>query len=70
MPGESGYDLIARLRALPAESGGAMPAVALTAYAGAEDANRALRAGFDVHVAKPVQMMDLVRILRGLIQDS
>jgi PAS domain S-box-containing protein len=70
MPGESGYDLIARLRALPAERGGALPAVALTAYAGAEDASRALRAGFDVHMAKPVQMMDLVRILRGLIQDS
>jgi len=70
MPGESGYDLIERLRSLPAEQGGSTPAVALTAYAGAEDANRALRAGFDVHVAKPVQMMDLVRILRGLIQDS
>ncbi|HMI32099.1 MAG TPA: ATP-binding protein, partial [Candidatus Limnocylindrales bacterium] len=70
MPGESGYDLIAKLRALPAEKGGSLPAVALTAYAGTEDASRALRAGFDVHVAKPVEMMALVRILRGLIRDS
>jgi CheY-like chemotaxis protein len=36
----------------------------------AEDASRALRAGFDVHVAKPVEMMDLVRILKGLMKES
>ncbi|TMQ60214.1 MAG: response regulator [Candidatus Eisenbacteria bacterium] len=69
MPGESGYDLIGKLRSLSAEHGGTTPAVALSAYAGAEDASRALRAGFDVHVAKPVEMADLVRIVKELMGD-
>jgi signal transduction histidine kinase/CheY-like chemotaxis protein len=68
MPGESGYDLIEKLRALPAKDGGALPAIALTAYAAAEDVTRALRAGFDAHMAKPVEMRDLVRMLRDLIE--
>ncbi|HEY2923423.1 MAG TPA: MASE1 domain-containing protein [Candidatus Eisenbacteria bacterium] len=67
MPGESGYDLIEKLRSLPVKDGGSLPAIALTAYAGAEDVSRALRAGFDAHMAKPVEMRDLVRMLRDLI---
>jgi CheY-like chemotaxis protein len=69
MPGESGYDLIGKVRSLPAEQGGGTPAVALTAYAGAEDVSRALRAGFDAHIAKPVEMNDLISMLKNLMDD-
>ncbi|HVR69520.1 MAG TPA: ATP-binding protein, partial [Vicinamibacteria bacterium] len=61
MPGEDGYSLIQRLRALPAAQGGQVRAVALTAYAGAEDRARALAAGYDEHLAKPVKPSDLIR---------
>jgi CheY-like chemotaxis protein len=54
MPGGSGYDLIRRVRALPAHGGGMTPALALTAYASPEDRLRALSAGFEAHLAKPV----------------
>ncbi|HEV6968763.1 MULTISPECIES: hybrid sensor histidine kinase/response regulator [Roseateles] len=54
MPGEDGYDLIRRVRALPPEAGGGTPAAAFTAYAGREDAERALSTGYQLHLAKPV----------------
>jgi PAS domain S-box-containing protein len=54
MPDEDGYRLIARVRALGPDAGGAVPAIALTAYAGADDRQRALDSGFDLHVAKPI----------------
>jgi PAS domain S-box-containing protein len=63
MPGKSGYELIRELRARPPESGGNVPAVALTAYAAQEDVSKAKRAGFDAHMAKPVEMQDLARKL-------
>jgi CheY-like chemotaxis protein len=63
MPGKSGYELIRELRARPPESGGTVPAVALTAYAAQEDVSKAKRAGFDAHMAKPVEMQDLARKL-------
>ena len=69
MPGESGYDLIERLRSLPPEQGGATPAIALTAYAGPGDVSHAHRAGFDAHIAKPVEMNDLIRTLEDLMDD-
>ena len=59
MPGEDGYSLMARVRALPADEGGAVPAAALTAYAGAQDRLRALQAGYQHHVAKPVSPADV-----------
>ncbi|HET9931310.1 MAG TPA: response regulator [Polyangiaceae bacterium] len=68
MPGEDGYALIAKVRALGPESGGDMPAVALTAFARGEDRTRALAAGFDVHVAKPVEPAELVLILARLVE--
>ncbi|HZS37031.1 MAG TPA: ATP-binding protein [Polyangia bacterium] len=55
LPGENGYELIRRVRELGEEGGGAIPAVALTAYAGDEDSQRALLAGYQMHVAKPVE---------------
>jgi PAS domain S-box-containing protein len=66
MPGEDGYELIRRVRALPAGAGGRTPAVALTAYARTEDRLRAMRAGFEMHVSKPVELTELVVVLANL----
>jgi CheY-like chemotaxis protein len=63
MPGADGYDLIARVREREREHGGRIPAVALTAYAGEENRDRALAAGFTAHVTKPVSPAALVRIV-------
>ena len=60
MPDEDGYALIRRVRALPAAAGGETPAVALSAYSREEDRQRALAAGFQAHVAKPVDPAALV----------
>jgi PAS domain S-box-containing protein len=59
MPGEDGYSLISSIRALAVRSGGATPAAALTAFARAEDRWRALDAGFQLHLAKPVEPLGL-----------
>jgi signal transduction histidine kinase/ActR/RegA family two-component response regulator len=59
MPEESGYVLMQRIRRLTPEQGGAIPALALTAYAGSDDAQLALSAGFQAHVAKPIQPVKL-----------
>ncbi len=64
MPEHDGYELIARVRALP--GGRAVPAVALTALARNEDRTRALRAGFQVHVPKPVDFVELVTVVQNL----
>ena len=66
MPQQNGYDFIRELRSLPAERGGQVPAVALTAYAGAQDRLKALRAGFQIHVAKPVQPAELAAVIASL----
>lgn len=63
MPGEDGLVLIQKVRALPPDQGGRTPAVALTAYARAEDRTKALNAGFDVHVAKPVHPTELIAVI-------
>ncbi|MCG3115210.1 MAG: PAS domain S-box protein [Candidatus Manganitrophus sp. SA1] len=68
MPGEDGYSLIRRVRAREAERGeGSVPAVALTAYAGMADRRRALMAGFQKHVPKPVDPAGLVAVVASLI---
>ena len=59
MPGVDGYALIQRVRALSAEKGGKVPALALTAYARAEDRTKALLAGFQLHVPKPIDAAEL-----------
>ena len=66
MPGEDGYELIRRVRALPYEEWGATPAVALTAYARTEDRLQALRAGFEMHVSKPVELTELIVVIANL----
>jgi CheY-like chemotaxis protein len=55
MAGRDGYDLIRAIREMPADRGGEVPAAALTAYAREEDRIRALNAGFQMHLAKPVE---------------
>ncbi|MET0622667.1 MAG: ATP-binding protein, partial [Pyrinomonadaceae bacterium] len=66
MPGEDGYSLIARVRALGADSGGSLPAAALTAYAREQDRERALAAGFQTHLAKPVEPQTLTATVARL----
>ena len=60
MPGEDGYSLIHKVRALKAEEGGRTPALALTAYARAEDRLKAVLAGFELHLSKPVSAVELL----------
>jgi len=66
MPGESGYELMQKLRALPADAGGLTPAIALTAYARDEDRVRTLLAGFQRHVSKPAKPDDLAVAVAAL----
>ncbi|NBD10296.1 PAS domain S-box protein [Corallococcus silvisoli] len=66
MPGTDGYGFIERVRALPEEQGGRTPAVAITAYARSEDRTRVLRAGFQSHVPKPVEPVELLAVLASL----
>ena len=60
MPDADGFELLRRVRALGSSQGGNVPAIALTAFARTEDRTRALRAGFLVHVSKPVDPSELV----------
>ena len=66
MPEEDGYTLIRRVRALAEKEGGNVPAIALTAYAGAEDARAALTAGYQRHLSKPVDVVQLVAAVAEL----
>jgi PAS domain S-box-containing protein len=66
MPGEDGYTLIRKVRNLPPDRGGKIPAAALTAYARAEDRMRALLAGFHLHVPKPVEPAELAAVVASL----
>ncbi|MHA3772486.1 PAS domain S-box protein [Verrucomicrobiota bacterium sgz303538] len=66
MPEEDGYALIRRIRALGPEHGGNVPALALTAYARAEDRMKAIRAGFQMHVPKPVEGAELLTMVASL----
>jgi signal transduction histidine kinase/ActR/RegA family two-component response regulator len=67
MPGEDGYDLIERVRSLPPAEGGRIPAIALTAYARSEDRSKALLAGFNAHVTKPVEPAGLIAIVANVV---
>jgi two-component system CheB/CheR fusion protein len=67
MPDEDGYTVMRKMRALPPDQGGAIPAIALTAYGRAEDRVRALEAGFRMHLAKPVESDELAVVILSLI---
>ena len=66
MPDENGYAFIKRLRALPPEEGGTVPAAAMTAHGSREDRDRAVAAGFQRHLAKPFQPTDLFALIGEL----
>jgi signal transduction histidine kinase/ActR/RegA family two-component response regulator len=70
MPGEDGYSLIARLRCIPSFRDRPIPCIALTAYTRVEDQQRALAAGFDAHVGKPVSPSTLVAAVRAVLPDD
>ena len=66
MPGEDGYTLIRKVRALSADEGCSTPAIALTGYGRPQDRLRSLAAGFNMHVPKPVDPGELTAIIAGL----
>ncbi|AKG24792.1 ATPase [Calothrix sp. 336/3] len=66
MPMEDGYSFIRKLRSLPPEAGGKIPATALTAYARAEDRRQALQAGFQLHLPKPIDPSELITVVASL----
>src|SRR5207253_683424 len=67
MPGQDGYSLIRKVRALGPERGGKTPAVALTAFGRPQDRIRSLTAGFNIHVSKPVDPAELIAIVASMI---
>ena len=66
MPGEDGYTLIEKLRARETDSGARIPAIALTAFARWEDRQRAISAGYESHVPKPVEPEELLAAVASL----
>lgn len=66
MPLEDGYSLIRKVRKLSAAQGGQIPAIALTAYARAEDRTRAIASGFQIHIPKPVEPAELATMVASL----
>ena len=66
MEGETGYSLLRKVRSLPRDVGGAVPAAAFTAYSRTEDRIRALRAGFQMYLPKPVQPVELLAVVAAL----
>ena len=68
MPGEDGYSLIRKVRSLPSDKGGNIPAAALTAYAGVEDRVRAIQTGFQLHLPKPIEPEELATVVASLVK--
>jgi CheY-like chemotaxis protein len=66
MPTDDGYAFVERLRSLDASEGGRIPAVALTAFAAPQDRERALKAGFNAYMAKPVESSELATLITKL----
>jgi CheY-like chemotaxis protein len=66
MPLMDGYALIEKVRQLPLERGGGIPAIALTAYAGVEDRMRVLSTGYQMHLPKPVEPAELTTLVANL----
>jgi CheY-like chemotaxis protein len=66
MPGEDGYSLIRRVRMLGGDQCGNVPAIALTAYARAEDRVKAIMAGYQAHLSKPVEPAELIAMIASM----
>jgi PAS domain S-box-containing protein len=67
MPEQDGYELIRKVRAMPPERGGLIPAIALTGYASKKDRERALAAGYHQHIAKPIEQADMIAAIAKLV---
>ncbi|MBI5631269.1 MAG: response regulator [Elusimicrobia bacterium] len=67
MPGEDGYDFIRKVRKLPPAQGGHIPAAALTAYARPEDRTKAILAGYQIHIPKPIHPEELAALVANLV---
>lgn len=70
MPGEDGYSLIRKVRALEPQQGAGIPAIALTAMAREEDSEQALSSGFQMHLAKPVDLGDMTTAILELVNGA
>jgi CheY-like chemotaxis protein len=68
LPGEDGYELIRKVRAWEQKSGTWTPAIALTGYARTKDRMRALMAGYQMHVAKPIEPVEFALVVSGVLQ--
>jgi CheY-like chemotaxis protein len=68
MPEMDGYMLLRQIRLLSPEEGGQIPAIALTAYAGEGNEQQAIKAGFQAHIAKPIDPTQLIATIVNLIQ--
>ncbi|MBF2025902.1 MAG: PAS domain S-box protein [Oscillatoriales cyanobacterium C42_A2020_001] len=68
MPEEDGYNLIQKVRELPPQAGGNIPAAAITAYVQGDDQQRAIAAGFQLHISKPIDPAQLLTIVQQLMQ--
>jgi len=66
LPGEDGYELVQRVRALKPQQGGSIPAVALTGYASLTDEVKAFAVGYQAHLSKPVELDQLVATIARL----
>ncbi len=70
MADEDGYEFMRKVRALPPAQGGLVPAIALTGYATRKDRERALAAGYQLHLAKPVEPEDLITAIASLVSSK
>jgi two-component system CheB/CheR fusion protein len=66
MPGEDGFSLIQQVRALDAATGGQIPAAAITAYVSEREQQQAFDAGFQMHMAKPINPTQLIQMVASL----
>lgn len=66
MPDEDGYRMLRKVRQLPTQEGGNVPAIALTAFARSEDRRRAVLSGFQMDIAKPVEPSELIAMVASL----
>lgn len=67
MPEKDGYELIREVRQMPEADGGKTPAIAVTAFARSEDRTRAMRSGYQVHIAKPIEPQELLATIGSLL---
>lgn len=70
MPGEDGYELIRKVRALRKKNGGRIPAIALTGFAGLDDKSKAIAAGYQTHISKPADLGHLTSEIIRLVQKT